>query len=166
MNNDSVVPTTNFRVWNFQRVCLSLVITQPWRDMLSGLTWTVNVTPFPPMRSRLTYFVSALLIGCSNPIRVSQLPHSTSIIVRRSLFRLPSLFRTWKGNWLTSEHRVNLQTPSTESATYRNISYARWTREDSKVKQILTTKSIKYEFIRASHIWKTSIIAALIIDVL
>ena len=71
-----------------------------------------------------------------------------------------------KGTGSLQNNRVNLQTPSTESATYRNISYARWTREDSKVKQILTTKSINYEFIWASHIWKTSIIAALIIDVL
>ena len=35
-----------------------------------------------------------------------------------------------------------------------------------KLNEYPTTKSINYEFIRASHIWKTSIIAALIIDVL
>ena len=48
-----------------------------------------------------------------------------------------------EGNWHTSEQSRKC----TESATYRNISYAKWTREDSKVKQILTTKSINYEFI-------------------
>ena len=41
------------------------------------------------MRSRLTYFVSALLIGCSNPIRVSHIPHSTSIVIHSSRSQHP-----------------------------------------------------------------------------
>ena len=46
------------------------------------------------------------------------------------------------------------------------IEYTRWTEEDSRDNQISTSKSVNHKFIRAWNIWKTSNIAALMIDVL
>ena len=45
------------------------------------------------------------------------------------------------------------------------IEYTRWTSEDARDDQISTSKSVNH-FIRAWNIWKTSNIAALMIDVL
>ena len=71
------------------------------------------------------------------------------IVCRRQLQRYPNKQLDWNFSF-------NIYTSH----------YTRWTTKDAKDKQITTSKSVNYEFIRAWNIGKTSNIAAIMIDVL